>query len=240
MGKKADILEAQKKLLKKIRYETEEKYSNALSIGVLVMGFIMLLIMWFICSPYLDKSLVYSYSSDVAWVMNICVIIYLIIAPICIICMINNKKKLQKETELIDYVNCLIENKGNKESVEHKKFHISEFFAKYFYLCCMAAEIYDIYSDKNTAAAKKVIEQNIVFQFIESDEEIKEAFRIGREIVAREKIAVSLNQKSNSGAVGTDKDASVVGRAVIGGIIAGPTGAIIGAISAHDKNSRKK
>lgn len=36
-----------------------------------------------------------------------------------------------------------------------------------------------------------------------------------------------------------EKDASVVGRAVVGGLIAGETGAVVGAISALDKNSRK-
>ena len=36
-----------------------------------------------------------------------------------------------------------------------------------------------------------------------------------------------------------NKDASVVGRAVAGGIIAGPTGAIVGALSAVDKNNKK-
>jgi len=36
------------------------------------------------------------------------------------------------------------------------------------------------------------------------------------------------------------KSASVVGRAVAGGIIAGPTGAVIGAASAIDKNIREK
>ncbi len=35
-----------------------------------------------------------------------------------------------------------------------------------------------------------------------------------------------------------DKDASVVGRAVVGGIIAGGAGAIVGALSAVDKNNR--
>ena len=35
-------------------------------------------------------------------------------------------------------------------------------------------------------------------------------------------------------------DASVVGRAVVGGIIAGPTGAIVGAASAIDKNQKNK
>lgn len=36
------------------------------------------------------------------------------------------------------------------------------------------------------------------------------------------------------------KDASVVGRAVAGGIVAGPTGAVVGAISAVDKNMKNK
>ena len=36
------------------------------------------------------------------------------------------------------------------------------------------------------------------------------------------------------------KDASVIGRAVAGGVIAGPVGAVVGAISAVDANNRKK
>lgn len=38
----------------------------------------------------------------------------------------------------------------------------------------------------------------------------------------------------------TEKDASVIGRAVVGAAIAGPTGAIVGALSAVDKNNKKK
>ena len=38
----------------------------------------------------------------------------------------------------------------------------------------------------------------------------------------------------------TPKDASVVGRAVVGAIIAGPTGAVVGALSAVDKNMKNK
>ena len=37
-----------------------------------------------------------------------------------------------------------------------------------------------------------------------------------------------------------DKPASVIGRAVAGGVIAGPAGAIVGALSAVDKNSKRK
>lgn len=36
------------------------------------------------------------------------------------------------------------------------------------------------------------------------------------------------------------KDASVVGRAVAGGVIAGPAGAVVGALSAVDKNNKNK
>ena len=36
------------------------------------------------------------------------------------------------------------------------------------------------------------------------------------------------------------KDASVVGRAVAGGIIAGPVGAVVGAVSAADKNAKNR
>ena len=37
-----------------------------------------------------------------------------------------------------------------------------------------------------------------------------------------------------------DKDASVVGRAVVGGVIAGGAGAVVGALSAVDENNRKR
>ena len=36
------------------------------------------------------------------------------------------------------------------------------------------------------------------------------------------------------------KKASVIGRSVVGGIVAGPLGAVVGAISAADKNNRNK
>lgn len=36
------------------------------------------------------------------------------------------------------------------------------------------------------------------------------------------------------------KDASVVGRAIVGGVVAGPVGAVVGALSAVDKNNRSK
>ena len=37
----------------------------------------------------------------------------------------------------------------------------------------------------------------------------------------------------------SSKDASVVGRAVVGGVVAGPAGAVVGALSAVDKNNKK-
>ena len=36
------------------------------------------------------------------------------------------------------------------------------------------------------------------------------------------------------------KDASVVGRAVAGGVVAGPVGAVVGALSAVDKNNKNR
>lgn len=36
------------------------------------------------------------------------------------------------------------------------------------------------------------------------------------------------------------KEASVLGRGIIGGIIAGPSGAVVGALSAIDKNRKNK
>lgn len=38
----------------------------------------------------------------------------------------------------------------------------------------------------------------------------------------------------------TKKDASVVGRAVVGGLVAGPAGAVVGALSAVDKNNKNR
>lgn len=48
-----------------------------------------------------------------------------------------------------------------------------------------------------------------------------------------------LNAKAGKVTAGK-QDASVVGRAVAGGIIAGPAGAVVGAISAADKNAKNK
>ena len=52
-----------------------------------------------------------------------------------------------------------------------------------------------------------------------------------------------MSSLDNSTITGThnksNKDASVVGRAVVGGIVAGPAGAVVGALSAVDKNNKK-
>lgn len=45
---------------------------------------------------------------------------------------------------------------------------------------------------------------------------------------------------TGSSAGQSGKDASVIGRAVAGGIVAGPAGAVVGALSAVDKNNKKK
>ena len=37
-----------------------------------------------------------------------------------------------------------------------------------------------------------------------------------------------------------EKDASVIGRGIVGGLVAGPAGAVVGALSAIDKNKKKK
>lgn len=37
-----------------------------------------------------------------------------------------------------------------------------------------------------------------------------------------------------------EKDASVIGRGIVGGLVAGPAGAVVGALSAVDKNNKKK
>ena len=47
-----------------------------------------------------------------------------------------------------------------------------------------------------------------------------------------------LANMSSSTTAPKEKDASVVGRAIVGGAVAGPVGAVVGAISAVDKNNR--
>ena len=54
-------------------------------------------------------------------------------------------------------------------------------------------------------------------------------------IVATAAQSGMLTSQSNA-----SKDASVVGRAIVGGVIAGPTGAVVGALSAVDKNNKNK
>ena len=56
---------------------------------------------------------------------------------------------------------------------------------------------------------------------------------------ARNKIADALTSDSSS-STSRGKDASVVGRAVAGQIIAGPAGAVVGALSAVDKNNKNR
>ena len=56
--------------------------------------------------------------------------------------------------------------------------------------------------------------------------------------VTRNQVADALT--SNSQSASKSKDASVVGRAVAGQIIAGPAGAVVGALSAVDKNNKNK
>ena len=49
-----------------------------------------------------------------------------------------------------------------------------------------------------------------------------------------------LKQQLNQTPTSQDKDASVVGRGIVGGLVAGPAGAVVGALSAIDKNNKKK
>jgi len=58
-----------------------------------------------------------------------------------------------------------------------------------------------------------------------------------KEELSRKKMQQSM--ATNTQSTDKDKDASVVGRAVVGGILAGPAGAVVGAISAADKNAKK-
>ncbi len=59
-----------------------------------------------------------------------------------------------------------------------------------------------------------------------------------REIDRRVNTTNLLNQYSPQ--TTKKKDASVIGRGVAGALIAGPAGAIVGALSAVDKNNKKK
>lgn len=49
-----------------------------------------------------------------------------------------------------------------------------------------------------------------------------------------------LKQKIDTQTSKKETRASVVGRSVVGGFLAGPVGAVIGALSAIDQNNRKK
>lgn len=64
---------------------------------------------------------------------------------------------------------------------------------------------------------------------------LKNKTYVGAELLAKAAI-----KQSKEPAVKKEKDASVIGRAVIGAAIAGETGAIVGALSAVDKNNKNK
>jgi hypothetical protein len=79
--------------------------------------------------------------------------------------------------------------------------------------------------------------------------EKKEAEKLHQELLRQEQMLLRSSpkayaqyqaQKSTSASTTQKgKDASVIGRAAAGAVIAGPAGAVVGAISAADKNSRK-
>lgn len=55
-----------------------------------------------------------------------------------------------------------------------------------------------------------------------------------------ELFAKGVIKQTNEPIANEEKDASVIGRAVVGAAIAGPTGAVVGALSAVDKNNKNK
>jgi len=55
-----------------------------------------------------------------------------------------------------------------------------------------------------------------------------------------ELFANGARKQANEPVNNKEKDASVIGRAVVGAAIAGPTGAVVGALSAVDKNNKNK
>lgn len=65
----------------------------------------------------------------------------------------------------------------------------------------------------------------------EQEKRIEEGLRRRKEMVERYSVSRTPSQK---------KDASVIGRAVAGGVIAGPVGSVVGALSAVDKNNKNR
>ena len=61
-----------------------------------------------------------------------------------------------------------------------------------------------------------------------------------REMSRRVRKTDAMIQHTSQVGIKKDKDASVIGRGIAGGVIAGPAGAVVGALSAVDKNNKKK
>lgn len=84
------------------------------------------------------------------------------------------------------------------------------------------------------ALVRRLQDENVIDRGLEKHmEQMKKPYNsaVGKQIVAMG------NSSSNTS---KEKDASVIGRAVAGQIIAGPAGAVVGALSAVDKNNKNR
>ncbi|MBP3633071.1 MAG: hypothetical protein J6J43_00665 [Oscillospiraceae bacterium] len=84
-----------------------------------------------------------------------------------------------------------------------------------------------IIENSRMSESDRVREKNVIV-------EIRDAVADGSYFKPLTSTSISLDSSTRG------KDASVVGRAVVGGIIAGPAGAVVGALSAIDKNNKRK
>lgn len=75
---------------------------------------------------------------------------------------------------------------------------------------------------------------------VEKEEEDKrKAMQAQAEVYAKQRMAGISHENTDLAKSMQPKDASVVGRAVVGGIIGGEAGAVIGAMSAIEENNKK-
>lgn len=63
---------------------------------------------------------------------------------------------------------------------------------------------------------------------------------INRRLRNQDRINQQILTNNYSSTTSKNKNASVIGRGIAGGLIAGPAGAVVGALSAVDKNNKKK
>lgn len=97
-------------------------------------------------------------------------------------------------------------------------------------------EEYDFLHNPNERIKNLIREKYVL---IDSNKEFNKRKYRARERF-EEKVAAGYYPTKTQPSSQTNKSASVVGRAVVGGAIAGPAGAVVGAISAVDKNIQNK